>query len=307
MKKFITTLFFTLFANNFVSAQSIQIVVPNPPGGVVDQFGRALARTINETNPGASAIVVNKPGADGKIAVRYFLENSLKQDMIFVAATGPILFNKVFNKKLDYDFTDFEFLIPFGITPVGLAVPKRNGISSVEDLVKYAEKKPLNCAGSSTAMIFAGRMFLHHLNLTNAEFIHFKGTGDMIPAFMSGVIDCMFDAVTTIPQNDRTEMLAISSNTRLPEYPNVKLFSDSVPNFNFNLFYGFAINSKLNSNDKDRLLNLMIKATNSPQWVQSYPKGVTPSKPLKDPQQWLVQQYNSYERMRKILNIDQSN
>ena len=307
MKKILLGLAFLISGLVHAQTNVIQIIVPNPPGGVVDLYGRAMAKVINETNTNVNAVVINKPGADGKIGVRHFLENSTKQDMILVAATGPILFNKVFSRRLDYDFKDFDFVLPLGTTPIALAVNKTKGISSVTDLIKYAEKKPLNCAGGSSAIVFGGKMFMQQLNITNVEFIPFKGTGDLAPAFLSGAIECMFDPIPTIPQNDKTELLAVSSSTKWPDNPNLPLFSDSVPGFNFNLFYGFAVNANLNKDDKERLLSIIHRASKTSQWLQSQPRGVQPSQPVKDAQQWLDQKYNSYEKVRKSLNIEQVN
>lgn len=307
MKKIIAGLFLAISNLVYAQTQLIQIVVPNPPGGVVDLYGRAMARAINETNTNVHAIVVNKPGADGRIGVRHFLENSFKQDMILVAATGPILFNKIFSKKLDYDFQDFNFVLPLGTTPIALAVNKNSGITTVNELIKYAERKPLNCAGGSSAIVFAGKMFMQQLQVTNVEFIPFKGTGDLIPAFLSGSIECMFDPIPTIPQNDKTHLLAVSSANKWPDNPNLPLFSDSVSNFTFNLFYGFAVNSKLPLEDQERLLNIINRASKTSQWLSGQPRGVVPATPVRDPQQWLEQRYNSYERVRKSLNIEQVN
>jgi len=305
MKKILFGLAFIFSTLVHAQTNLLQIVVPNPPGGVVDLYGRAMAKVINETNSNVNAIVVNKPGADGKIGVRYFLENSAKQDMILVAATGPILFNKVFSKRLDYDFKDFDFVLPLGTTPIALAASKSSGITSVNELIKYSEKKSLNCAGGSSAIVFAGKMFLQQLKVTNVEFIPFKGTGDLIPAFMSGAIDCMFDPIPTIPQNDKTVLLAVSSSTKWPDNPSLPLFADSVPNFNFFNFYGFAVNSKLEKGDKERLLTIVNKASKTQQWLTGQPKGIQVSQPVKDSHGWLEQRYSAYEKVRKSLNIEQ--
>lgn len=307
MKKLILGLLFAFSNLVYAQPQLIQIIVPNPPGGVVDLYGRAMARAINDTVPNVNAIVVNRPGADGRIGVRHFLDNSLKQDMILVAATGPILFNKVFSKKLDYDFKDFDFVLPLGTTPIALAVNKASGINNVSDLIRYAEKKPLNCAGGSSAIVFAGKMFIQQLGITNVEFIPFKGTGDLVPAFLSGSVECMFDPIPTIPQNEKTQLLAVSSANKWPDNPDLPLFSDSVANFNFNLFYGFAVNSKLSVEDKDRLLSIINRAARTQQWLTGQPKGVQPSTPVRDSQQWLEQRYNTYEKVRRSLNIEQVN
>lgn len=302
MKKLLLSLLcFFVFAVH--AEQKITIIVPNTPGGIVDGMGRAMAKAINESEPNVDAVVINKPGADGQIAIKYFLEYSSKQDMILVAPTGPILINKVFYKKLDYDFNDFEFVMPLGVTPLILAASSNSGIKSVKDLIKYSENKMLNCASGSSANTFIGKIFFRELNIKNAQFIPFKGTGDLLTTFVTGDLDCIFDPA--IPRSNKAIFLAVSSSTRHKEFADVPLFADSVPNFEFHNIFGFAVARNISDEQRIRLMALLKRVSKSNAWKESIPSAVIPATPVTNPHKWLEQKYNFYEKSRKALGIEQ--
>ena len=62
----------TVLAQNYPD-KTIKIIVPYPPGGVVDITGRLLASELGR-ELGGNIVVVNKPGASGTIGAAFVAE-----------------------------------------------------------------------------------------------------------------------------------------------------------------------------------------------------------------------------------------
>ncbi|MGZ5175021.1 MAG: tripartite tricarboxylate transporter substrate-binding protein, partial [Burkholderiales bacterium] len=130
------------------SAQSypnrpVRLVMPFPPGGNVDAFGRILARQI-EGQLGQPVVVDNRAGANGIIGVD-IVAKAPPDGYTLLDTSFSFVINPSIYRKLPYDTEkDFAPITNFamGLGYVLTAHPSVP-VQTVRDLVALAKKTPL--------------------------------------------------------------------------------------------------------------------------------------------------------------------
>ena len=303
MKKYITA-FVTLFVCLGIQAQPIELVVPYPPGGAVDIFARNFQKYLN--NSDIKSIISNKAGADGKIGTTYVLNKPSDSNTMLVAATGPMLFNKVLYANNSYDYSQFDITVPIGRVPLGIAVSNNSGINSLEDFIKQGKVKKLNCGTSNSASAFAGKYIIKQLELAKTETIPFKGANDVTANLIGNNIDCAFDSLTTLAYSHREgkiKLIAIASQSKYSEFPNIPLVKQTVKDFEFYFWFGLA--SVKGSQVDQRVVAQAYSAFKDIALINSMKTiEVEIVKPPADSQKWLDHEYNKFETMRQQLGLE---
>jgi tripartite-type tricarboxylate transporter receptor subunit TctC len=178
---------------------------------------------------GKPVVIDNRPGGGGTIGAR---------EVARAAADGHILLfgglnHVIVSKTLDYDpIRDF---VPIGtvathhwILVVAPAVPAR----SVKELVAHAKANPgkLNWGfGQASAPQMFGEMFKAAMGIQVAD-IPYKTGVQAIPDMLGGRIDMNFGTVSNLLpliRDGKLRALAISSETRSPELPEVPTMAEA--------------------------------------------------------------------------------
>jgi tripartite-type tricarboxylate transporter receptor subunit TctC len=212
-------------------SQNIRIIVPFGPGGSPDVLGRIIANELTKKY-GKSAVVENKPGANGLIGAE--LAKNAKPDghTLFVGNTGILGINKSLFARLPYDpVKDFTPITQMISLPFFLYAHTQLGVTNVKDLVALMKAKPgvLNYGSSGNGSV-------HHmcsalfLNLTGTDVVHVpykmsfdiaKGImGDQVQMACSGKLAAqqMVDAGKAVPI-----VVALAQRTNLePKVPTLK-------------------------------------------------------------------------------------
>ena len=285
--------------------QTLEIVVPYSPGGATDIFARNLQRYLKDSENVAS-FITNKPGADGKIASSYVIQKPVDSNTVLVAATGPILFNKVLYEDNSYDYTQFNLLVPMARTPIVIAVSNQSGITSINEFVEKAKSKPLNCGVSNSASGFAGRYIIKKLSLTNIELIPFKGSGEVLANLLSGNIDCAFDPWSVFASNFRNKKLnviATGGKDNIYEHINIPTLSQSIQDFEFYFWFGLAT-AKTN---KTKIFELAKNVHKDPALILSLKTlDYEVVNPTQDSQQFLEKEYLKFKNIKQQLDSNKS-
>ena len=220
-------------------AKTVRVVVPWPPGGLVDVVGRIVFQKISE-NTVQQFIVDNRAGATGVIGADAVAKAAPDGYTLLVHSASHIT-NPHTMKKLPYDtFRDF--------TPIGLlaaqtgliAVHPSLPVKTTRDLVLLAKSHPgyvlyaSACAGSfshlAIALIdsLAGSRMLH---------VPYKGGGLATTATVSGesqVIAGTPAALVTHMNSGRLRLIAVTSDVRLAQFPQTPTINESgVPGYEF--------------------------------------------------------------------------
>lgn len=184
MKKLLLLL--ALFFTTAQAQQLIEYTVHHAPGGPSDRIARYLTRDLSAKE----YIVINRPGAAGRIATKHIMSTNsvLVATMAQIYVTNPMNF-----KDLEYSpDKDLEALATVAILPNLLACRSTLEITSFKQFL--ATTKSLNFAVN-------GYGSAEHI-ATEALFVHARGKHQIIPYanagnkgvldMLGGNIDCMF-------------------------------------------------------------------------------------------------------------------
>ena len=176
----------SLFAS---AASATEFTVHHAPGGPSDRATRAIAKYLP-----AEYVVVNRPGAGGRIAVRHLL----KTDSIMLATMGQIyVTNPISGVETGYNpQTDLEILGTAGTMPNVLACKKSLGLTRVKDL----EGRSLNfgVAGYGSSEHIATEALFSKIKGNHQVIPYAQGGATAIVDMLAGNLDCMFANYPTV-------------------------------------------------------------------------------------------------------------
>jgi tripartite-type tricarboxylate transporter receptor subunit TctC len=230
----------------------IKLIVPYAAGGPTDVLGRVIAdylgRDLKQT-----AIVENKPGAQGAIAADIVSRAEPDGYTLFVTAASIIVLNPLLYKKLSYDpARDLRLLTVVTDLPVVMEVNPSVPAKTVKEFVAYAKANPgklnFGSAGIGGTVHLAGEMFKQ---IAGVDMVHvpYKGAGPALQDLLAGNIQVMFDTLSTALAPIRGGLLrplAVSSTERSPDLPDVPTVIESgYPDYKVSVWFGLAATAKL--------------------------------------------------------------
>jgi tripartite-type tricarboxylate transporter receptor subunit TctC len=173
-------------------AQSIEFTVHAAPGGPSDTVSRIIAKRMDNK----TIVVVNRPGAGGRIAMKQVLTGNAMvlatMSQIFVA--NPILAGD----KLEYDIDrDLELVGLVASMPNVLICNKAKNINTVADLDRVSNLT-FGFAGLGSSEHLATEVLFKKLKTSHRLIPYSKGGAAAITDMAGGTIDCMFANYPTV-------------------------------------------------------------------------------------------------------------
>ncbi|MBU6224322.1 MAG: tripartite tricarboxylate transporter substrate binding protein [Burkholderiales bacterium] len=248
----------------------VKIIVPFAASGPADNYARFMAQRLQEAL-GQSFVVDNRPGA-GSIIGTDAAAKSAPDGYTLLMMSNTQTVNESLIPVRPYNL--LKDLVP--IAPVNYSdlvfvahpsVPAQN----LAELIKYAKANPgkINYAssGNGTPYHMAGELFKHMAGV-NMTHIPYKGSAAARTDVLSGQVDVMFDAVTTMTENikaGKVRGLATTGRTRssvAPELPTVN--EDAVPKYEALIWLGLMAPAGTPDPIVQRLNSEINKIVNSP-------------------------------------------
>ncbi|CAN5300970.1 tripartite tricarboxylate transporter substrate binding protein [soil metagenome] len=240
--------------------RTIKLVVPYAAGGPTDVLGRLIADFLGKDLK-QTAIVENKPGAQGAIGAEMVARAEPDGYTLFVTAASIIVLNPLLYKKLPYDpVRDLRVLSIMTDLPVVMEVHPSVPAKTVAEFVAYAKANPgklnFGSAGTGGTVHLAGEMFKQ---IAGVEMTHipYKGAGPALQDLVGGNIQVMFDTLSTALPPIRGGLLrplGVSSAQRSPDLPDVPTVAESgYPDYLVSVWFGVAAQSKLPDDVADKI------------------------------------------------------
>jgi len=212
-------------AQDFPS-RPITIVVPVPPGGIVDMAARLAGEPLTRAL-GQPIVVENRAGASGNIAYGHVA--GAKPDGYTLLASYSMYHvgNPSMFSGLRWNADSFKPVGMVAVAPNVVVVHPSLPVNNLKELVDYAKQNPgkLNYASQGSGSIpHVGTELFKQMNGVDMVHVPYKGSGPAIQDVLSGQVQLF---VTTPPsvlghvQQGKLRAIAIASDARHPQLPDV--------------------------------------------------------------------------------------
>ena len=207
--------------------RAVTIVVPYPPGGLIDLVARQIQARF-QTELGQSVIIENRSGAGGNVGAEAVARATPDGHTLLLGnpslAISPLIYPKLNYRPIE----DFAYVGQYGTVPNVLVVNPSIPAKTVQEFIAYAKKNPgkLNYGspGYGTSPQMSSELFKA---MTGTFIVHipFRGSGPAQAAMLSNEIQMMFDNLPPqLPhiRSGKVRALAVTSLKRssvLPDLP----------------------------------------------------------------------------------------
>ena len=205
----------------------IKIVIPFVAGGSSDIVGRAIGSKFHE-DLGQTAVVENRPGANGSIAAEYVAKSDADGYTILVGSIGVFSINTALFKDLRYHpLRDFAPITLAVTTPNVLITRPDLPPNSMRELVEFARKNPGKLSycssGSGSSDHLTGELLKQGAGIF-AVHVPYRGGAACQTDIMGSQVDFSFQnlgAVTNYIKGGRMKALAVTATSRHPQLAGV--------------------------------------------------------------------------------------
>ncbi|HJS37250.1 MAG TPA: tripartite tricarboxylate transporter substrate binding protein [Burkholderiales bacterium] len=260
----------------------ITFVVPFGAGGPADIYARFLGQRMQASL--GQFVVENRPGGGSVVGSNAVAQSAPDGYTLLVMSNTHTVNETLIPKKPFELMRDFVPVAPINYSDLLLVVHPSVGVSDVKGLIALAKSQPgkLNYAssGPGTPYHMAGELFK---SLAGVDVLHIphKGSDGARLSILSGQVQMMFDAITTMSANARAgkvKALATSGRTRsaiMPEVPTVA--EAGVPGYEATIWLGVVAPKGTPKEIVERLNAEITKVTSSAEVKEAWAKqGASP-------------------------------
>ena len=221
------------FAQADYPNKPIRLLVPFGPGSTPDVFARTLTEQAGRTL-GQTFVIENRAGAGGNVATNLVAKAAPDGYTIGVSITGPLVNNTMIYDNLPYDpFKDIQ-PITFGVHQGNvLAVSSTLGVNNLRELMALLRANPGKYNYASVGVGTLSQLSMEAIKaLTNSFIVQVPYASS--PAAVMSVLQGDTHMVSLAPlavipqvQAGKMKVLAVSTEKRLPQLPDVPTFRES--------------------------------------------------------------------------------
>jgi tripartite-type tricarboxylate transporter receptor subunit TctC len=224
--------------------KQVTIVVPYPPGGVTDVYGRALAQRLSQIW-GQPVVVDNKPGGGTVIGTQLVSRASADGYTLLLTSYGYTS-NPVLKKSLPYDTKALTPLYLLGTSANMLVINPNLPIKTMNDIIALGKSKPgaltFGSSGNASSPHIAAELFAMETGVKMTH-IPYKGTGPAMNDLLGGQIMGIFDGPSAMPRVRAGQLsaIAIATAQRHPAAMEVPTFRELGIDLVFGSWFGFFV------------------------------------------------------------------
>ncbi len=209
--------------------EQIQYVIPFDPGGESDITARLQQKAL-EKALGQTVVVSNREGGGGSVGWSELANRAKPDGYTIMGANLPhILLQPLARDDAGYETDQIKWAYIFESTPDALVVSGKSPYKTLDDFVKAAKSQKLTAGGSSDfSANHMGTLKLNRAAGIDVTYVPFTGTADATPALLGGQVDALMSYNTEALdlQKQGAKVLAVASEERLPELPDVPTFEE---------------------------------------------------------------------------------
>jgi tripartite-type tricarboxylate transporter receptor subunit TctC len=236
------------FAQEQYPTRPIRLVVPFPPGGVVDTIGRLWA---DKVGPSLGTIVIdNRGGAGGVIGAAEVARARPDGYTVLIGNTSTQVLNPAVMRRPPYDpVKEFVTVDMIALSATSILVHPSMPARTLKQLISYARANPgklsYGSAGAGTVTNLAGEMFKQRAGGLDIVHVPYKGVGLATADLLGGYIPMMTPNVTAqllnLHRSGKLRILAVNAPTRLKAAPDIPAAVEILPDMIAQLFSGLFV------------------------------------------------------------------
>ncbi len=271
----LTWLALAVFSSSAAFAQSwptrpIKLVVPFPPGGLIDNMARLVAPRL-ALELGQSIVIDNKPGAGGNLGAAE-AARSAADGYTLLMASPPLTISPALYSKLPYKPEQIVPVALLGRVPNVLMVSPDSGIQSLEQLTALAKSKPgqLNYAsnGQGTSLHLSAELYKSQSG-TFVTHIPYRGAAAGLTGLMAGEVQMMFDNLPSalgLINGGKLKALAVTTPQRSSALPLVPTMEEAgMKGYQVFSWFGLAAPAGLPAPVLQKLEQALERVANQPE------------------------------------------
>jgi tripartite-type tricarboxylate transporter receptor subunit TctC len=249
----------------------VKIIIPLAAGSAVDNAARVLTQKMAE-NLGQGFVIENVTGSSGLIGAERVARAA--PDGYTLGGYNDSILTMVPHMvaKMPWNaLTDFDPVSLVGTIEWGLVVKADAPYKTLQDFLQAAKAAPgkLNYgSGGNGSPQHIGMALVASRAGLDLMHVPYKGATPAAVAVAAGEVDAAMQGlgtVTALLQAGKLRLLAVSTQARLPQYPNVPTFSEAgLRDFTFNSWFAMVAPAGTPKAIVDKLNDEIRKATQDP-------------------------------------------
>jgi len=207
-------------------AKSVNLVVPNPPGGFVDASARLLSEPLSRVL-GQTVVVDNKGGGSGNVAYGLVARANPDGYTLLTSYSAYHVGNPALTPKLPWAQKDLASVALITVATNVIAVHPSVPVNTLGEFISYLKSNPGRLSYASQgngSLSHIGTEIFKTQTQTSMVHIPYRGSGPAVQDVLSGQVQVF---ITTPPsvmghiQAGKLKGLAVAGGTRHPGIPNV--------------------------------------------------------------------------------------
>jgi tripartite-type tricarboxylate transporter receptor subunit TctC len=275
----VLTMLAMLAAGQSTRAQSwpqkpVKIIVPFAPGGNTDGIARLIAQPLGEAF-GQQFIVENRPGAAGAIATEAVVRSPADGHTLLMGTPSQIAIAPAMTKTPYDPVKDIAPVSVVATNPYVLVVNPEIPVKTLAEFVAYVRKQPDKLPYA--APVFGGLshlsmvLFLKRAGLEMTP-VSYKGGAAPLADVIAGHVPIYFATLSEAVSQAKSgaiRLLAVSSEKRVPQLPDVPTFAESgFPGFKALTWNGLMAPAATPKENIDRLAKEVSRAVEEPKFAE---------------------------------------
>ncbi len=213
-------------------SRPVKIVAPFAPGGSADTLGRMVADKLSDSLH-QQFYVENRPGAGGVVGSQLVARERADGYTFVISGIASHVIAPIINANTGYDpVRDFTHVAYFGGPPIVIIVNPQLGVKTLAELVAYqkrtGERLTYASPGAGTNGHLVAEYFATKAGIA-VEHVPYRGAAPGVMDVVAGHLRFGAMTWTTAAGHIRAGTvlpLAVSSNERLPDFPDVPTFRE---------------------------------------------------------------------------------
>ena len=213
-------------------SRTITVIVPYPPGGLIDMVARIVQPRL-QAELGGTIAIENRSGAGGNIGAEAVVRAAPDGYTLLLGNPSLGISPHIYPKLSYRPLIDLTYVGQYGTVPNVLVVNPSLPVKTVQELIAYAKKNPGKLNYGSPGYGTSPQMSMELLKgLTGTFIVHipFRGAGPATAALLGGDTQLMFDNLppqVEMIKSGKVRALAVTSLQRSKVFPELPTLDES--------------------------------------------------------------------------------